>query len=106
MAMTTIAVKINNAAHNDHGPFFGDLPGLGELPDDGFGPRDEESRSYPKDDPHYLAQFNFYFGMAYVLARIEEPWASETEWVETAKAAAIKVHRWGDTVGGRPDGES
>lgn len=47
--------------------------------------------------------YGFYFGLAYAVARVEEPWAAQSTWIGLAKDAAATAMRYGGNV---PKGEN
>jgi hypothetical protein len=102
---TTIAIKIWEAAVGDSSPF-----NLLRQPDDPY-PAEAVSdnrgvRPLSPGESTDWGMLYFYFGAAYVLARLENPLGEVEVWNDEAWEAAVKAARWSDSVGGRPNGES
>ena len=86
--MATIAEKVYGLLHNEYGPI------------DALGATDDRPLANP-DDHIEGEEYVLAFGLAYALARAEEPFASDDELAERARSAATDAHRWMGTVGGK-----
>lgn len=88
--MSTIADNIYAQLGSDTGP-------IDALADDPL-PAESKSREHPDLDERDYA---LAFGMAWAMARAEQPFANDEDVARLAREAATQALRWFGTVGGK-----
>lgn len=96
--MSTLAEKIIEASFDEDGPYNRHIAGFGEMPDEAFHPGWEGATGFIKQEPAQFLAYGFYFGLAYAIARAEDPYTSNARVVRAARRAALEAHRSGGNV--------
>lgn len=96
--MATLAEKVYESTGNEGGPLSEIVWNLNWMPLDAIG--DGQLKEHDRE------QLMFYFGCAYAIGRLEEPFAAEDALIAAAKEAAVEANRWMTTIGGRKAAEA
>jgi hypothetical protein len=100
MADLTLAEKTYALMGLEHGPMDAIL--AEPFPPEAAGENRGLSAG-PSGDVFDQRHYALAFGIAYALARLEEPFATSEELADTATEAASAAHSWIDSVGGKPE---
>jgi hypothetical protein len=101
--LPTLAERVYESSTPEGAPWEAML-GMEALPAEAIS--DNRGDLAPPVDQIDLLQWGVRFGMAYALARIENPMGCEETWQAQAREAASKATRWHMTFGGKPEEES